>query len=139
MKTGRRIARVSVAVAFVATLAATALFALASCGGSTHDEFVGTWLRVDDHDFVLTIDKRGTGYDLRFENRGNGQSQNAAGIVRADGLQAALELPPEEGAGALAPGVPDVVPIMLRLEGEVLVVTTGPIGAETELWRYERK
>ena len=108
----------------VAALAAAALiaFSLAGCGGDD-DGFKGTWLRTDDHGFVLTITRPNTtGYELKFENRANGESQTIGGIVRPNAtLQAALEIP-QEPMGGLAAGPPDVVAITLRIEDGLLVV-----------------
>jgi hypothetical protein len=126
----------------VAALAVAALVTLsvAGCGGDD-EGFKGTWLRTDDHQFVLTITRPNTtDYALKFENRANGESQTIGGIVRPNAtLQAALQIP-QEPAGALAAGPPDVVAITLRIEDGLLVVRTGGDGGEPEieLWRYER-
>ena len=136
----RRVSGVRPGVAVILAAATLALFSLAGCGGED-DGFKGTWLRTDDHEFVLTITRPdSTGYELRFENRTIGESQTMAGIVRPNAtLQAAFEIP-QEPVGALAAGPPDVVAITLRVEDGTLVVRTGGDGGEpeTELWRYER-
>lgn len=117
------------------------VFAVA-CGVATADDLVGTWSRVDDDAFVLTIDEgAGGGYEVRFENTAGGESQTVAGSGRSDGtIQAAFEIP-AESTGALTAGVPDVVSIKLSLDGDVLVVTTDGAGGRqpVELWRYERE
>jgi len=114
--------------------------ALTACG-SGENGFKGTWLRTDDHQFVLTITRpQGGDYTLAFENRANGLSQTIGGIVRPNAtLQAAFEVP-QEPAGALAAGPPDMIAITLRIEDGVIVVRTGGDGpgAETVLWKYER-
>lgn len=134
-----------VAAAAVVVTLITALFtlvfaSLVACGGDG-DEFRGTWLRTDDHEFVLTITRpNASGFQMVFENRANGEAQTLAGIVRPNAtLQAAFEIA-QEPAGALAAGPPDVVAITLRVEDGVLVVRTGGDAGEpeTELWRYER-
>jgi hypothetical protein len=120
-------------------LAALVTFSVAGCGGED-EGFKGTWLRTDDHGFVLTITRPNTtDYALKFENRANGESQTIGGIVRPNAtLQAAFTIP-QEPAGALAAGPPDVVAITLRVEDGLLVIRMDDgRGAETELWRYER-
>lgn len=136
---GRRATRAVVVVFVAAVLAAPVLGS--ACGGN--GDLTGTWLRTDDHDFVLTISKGrlGEGYEIHFENTENGDAQTITGIARAeDSLQAALEIP-QEPVGALAPGAPEVVPVTLKIadDGE-LVVTMDSVQGEppTELWRYER-
>jgi hypothetical protein len=132
--------RASLPCAAVA-LAVAAVAALAGACGDSGDGFEGTWLRTDDHAFVLTITKHsGEGYELRFENTSIGESQTVGAVARPNGtLQAAFEIP-QESTGALAPGVPDIVPISLSIEDGVLVVRMDGAGGspDTLLWNYER-
>jgi len=138
-ETGRRTWRQRAAGPAAALAVAAAVVFLAGCGGDD-EGFKGTWLRTDDHQFVLTITRPNTtDYALKFENRANGESQTIGGIVRPNAtLQAALQIP-QEPMGALAAGPPDVVAITLRVEDGLLVVRMDDgSGTETVLWKYER-
>ncbi len=119
---GRRATRAVVVVFVAAVLAALVLGS--ACGGE--GDLTGTWLRTDDHDFVLTISKGGVGegYEIHFENTENGESQTITGVVRAERLAAGGARDPSGAGRCAGAGAPEVVPITLKVaDGGELVVT----------------